>query len=1699
MKISTIKNYQLIIIFVIAIFLLGSYSFASLIQDGTVEIYLAPGQNILSESPNTLSVNKGIIDIILNNGSRVELLNKKKDERFKIADYYLTVKYSQAKHKIYFYNHGRKIKSFSLEENSIKIKDLILDLKDKYDKEQISYFKSTHQALSEKRIVNTYYKIYPTVKVSPPPALLKTIVMSEPTLAQLMVLTTNGVLSFSASNINNGNTPASNTITTALWTDLTSSMGNNGVLTNFPQPTGSTNGYSGWDGLNSVSIPSALKFSGEVSLPAPTTYPTLNYVDTGTDPGSALKFTLTNSFSVETWINRDILNSAPYAICGTVAGNGSLNTSAGTGTRGYFLSVEGGCYCPCITPITTPTNTVRFGLVDSGTIYQYSDTSSLNFPSSPSATVTCTTPQQIPYASGSSTFKAPNTWHHIVGTWDGTNVKTYLDGVPDSTVTTMGVLTSITSTNNFLVGLAPGLTASTTSSGGLCCISNSVYFMGQIGRLRIYNAALSDAQVRQNYIAEGYRYQCADILPPGIKGDENFINATHKKAGDTFNVYVSDTNKTFYGDNDIASISSVSCMIGSVSLTTPTPTELNYNGGLTFDGTDDYIQCGNILNQTTNDFTLEALVKMPYRNTSVENILCKRDISSSMNAGFQIFKNPSGYFGAIIGDGSADRIEVDGAQYAISNNSWHHVAAVFKRTGNLTIYVDGMADGSDSISSEQSSITNSSDLRIGQNSTGTETFRGSIANVRIYSRALSSDEVYRNARYRLEPFDFHNLLAWWKFDDATSNPGTNTLAAKKWDTATNAVIADATLNGTLTNFGLISTSTNGWASQFQHAYNINKYVFTVPTFPADTLNQVEEFNCTLTDAATNTVTEEVSDVFVSKQPTVFTNIVNNSTYKLADIFTITAVDSSPASGLFTNPTVPSSVVDVNTFTPTCNITSFTTLKKAITFDGINDYVSVGNAGSNIRTISFWANPGSITTNLLELSSSINITASAGAIMATGITNPIIYVNGAASNNLTANVWQYITVVSDTDLNASSVNIGRVGNSYYAGQLDDVQFYSRSLSQNETTRLYNTPGRVINAFKLEEWLRFERLEDTNLNGVLDNIRDFSSAGRPGTLNNYGSALTSALVDSTVSGIIDGTIGTCDVTITSSNPPGPLNSNTKTLTTSASNSLTQSGTETKTINLLRDQKPAIPTVLSANVGSTSLGLTGSYTVGIGQTLAVNFTSLDPDIGNTVTLSLVNPAPVGTFTSNAPSNPGTGNFTFTPNATHSGMNYSFAVQATDNIGTMADGTVAVSFSVNNNTPPTKPTISSALIDDKSVDKNGTYTIGLGQKITLGFNAIDPDANSTVALSLVNPPGIGVFAPVVGTGDASFVYTAISNDAGMTFNFNVRATDNFSVNSASDLPISLTIQQAPITVINTSSTSSTTGGSTTSTGGSTTSTGGGSTTSSTTSGSLSSSGQAPIEVTQEDLNNLPLIDKAEFIKFPVGYVEGLQENINYLLANSENAFLIPKEAPITEDLLSLKLNQAKLLVRIIDKNQKEFDVLTFPVLTLLETKPILFQTKLIPNEISDGEATLVLIVDKEPIAKFNISIIHPPLKAANATLTNLLKPSISLVSITKKIKTLKLIIVGANIFNKEIFKEGNTVPTETIQTSISLLPRDGLELQSFKISKISKINAQSKITTVYKLIDTIPQKLTLSVLTPYGQTLKTINSVSTIISGKK
>jgi hypothetical protein len=83
-----------------------------------------------------------------------------------------------------------------------------------------------------------------------------------------------------------------------------------------------------------------------------------------------------------------------------------------------------------------------------------------------------------------------NQWHLVTGTWDGSDIKIYIDGVLAGTRSGSGTFPGIYDVSGFRIGYGYG----------------SEYFAGNISQVQLYNRALSATEIQQNFNAMRERY-----------------------------------------------------------------------------------------------------------------------------------------------------------------------------------------------------------------------------------------------------------------------------------------------------------------------------------------------------------------------------------------------------------------------------------------------------------------------------------------------------------------------------------------------------------------------------------------------------------------------------------------------------------------------------------------------------------------------------------------------------------------------------------------------------------------------------------------------------------------------------------------------------------------------------------------------------------------------------------------------------------------------------------------------------------------------------------------------------------------------------------------------------------------------------------------------------------------------------------------
>jgi len=169
------------------------------------------------------------------------------------------------------------------------------------------------------------------------------------------------------------------------------------------------------------------------------------------------------------------------------------------------------------------------------------------------------------------------------------------------------------------------------------------------------------------------------------------------------------------------------------------------NGAITFNGINQYVTFGDILNMPTNDFTLDAWLKSTSTATGNNNgIIYKKGTSQTSESGYRL-NMPGGAFNFTVADGTTFTSLTAGSGY--NDGRWRNVTAVARRGTQLELYVNGNIIGSAS-SAFTSIVTSSVNFAIGGlNTSGLNwyhIFSGSIAAVKVYNRALSQTEIIDN-------------------------------------------------------------------------------------------------------------------------------------------------------------------------------------------------------------------------------------------------------------------------------------------------------------------------------------------------------------------------------------------------------------------------------------------------------------------------------------------------------------------------------------------------------------------------------------------------------------------------------------------------------------------------------------------------------------------------------------------------------------------------------------------------------------------------------------------------------------------------------------------------------------------------------------------------------------------------------------------
>jgi hypothetical protein len=315
-------------------------------------------------------------------------------------------------------------------------------------------------------------------------------------------------------------------------------------------------------------------------------------------------------------------------------------------------------------------------------------------------------------------------WHHVVGTYDGSELKIFVDGIEESSTVIGGE--TIDTTNPLRIGLAR---------------DNSFDFNGIIDDVRIYNYALSNQEIVSIYDSTK---PSEDILLSIWRFNENTGTIAYDSAGDN--------HGTINGATWIQGIN---------------------GSALSFDGDMDYVSIDddNSLD-LSEEGTIEAWVYItnyqPYAGIIHKGN--KKDFSDEAYS-LQFWGN-GGTVRFALFDENGDYENID-STFELEVEQWYHLAVTWNGS-TLALYIDGEVDNSKE--NVIGSVRNTNGmLQIGSqltekynNNYGYLEFEGVIDEVKMYHTALSQDEINQSFLSNNQTKSSEEeRIAHWEFNEAT--------------------------------------------------------------------------------------------------------------------------------------------------------------------------------------------------------------------------------------------------------------------------------------------------------------------------------------------------------------------------------------------------------------------------------------------------------------------------------------------------------------------------------------------------------------------------------------------------------------------------------------------------------------------------------------------------------------------------------------------------------------------------------------------------------------------------------------------------------------------------------------------------------------------------------------------------------------------
>lgn len=286
-------------------------------------------------------------------------------------------------------------------------------------------------------------------------------------------------------------------------------------------------------------------------------------------------------------------------------------------------------------------------------------------------------------------------WHHIVYTYDNTNIRGYLDNVLITGPTAAsGTGNNSSTTDRFLVG------AYKFGSGSAFNLNNTLW-----DDVSVFNKALSTAEINALY------YNLTD----GLKG--------YWKCNET--AWAGSANEV----KDSSGNAEHGIAVGGA--TTNSAGKLGRCGIL--DGSDDRVDCGTIALAGTNTCSMQCWFKCADGEFDDIKALCGENEICWLQGGY-----PAVGDGRFTVNNGSTWFAVEYNSADLDDGNWHHLVGTYEGV-KVHLYVDGTEFGTGT--SCTGNLKTDGTFKIGADASNNIEFGGSIDEVAIWNRALSATEV----------------------------------------------------------------------------------------------------------------------------------------------------------------------------------------------------------------------------------------------------------------------------------------------------------------------------------------------------------------------------------------------------------------------------------------------------------------------------------------------------------------------------------------------------------------------------------------------------------------------------------------------------------------------------------------------------------------------------------------------------------------------------------------------------------------------------------------------------------------------------------------------------------------------------------------------------------------------------------------------